>query len=156
MRQSELDRLLAERAIGRAIYAFARAMDERDWRALDGVLASDATAELGTGRLEGRAAIVAQMRSFLDACGPTQHLIGNLVVDVDGDEASSRCYVHDLHQGAGAKSALTFSTLGEYHDRWRRVDGAWRMVHRRKLNRATLGSFEVLGPGPPGWRPTGA
>lgn len=144
----DLDTLIAERDIARAIYRFARAMDERDWGALDAVLSEDGTADLGTGLVTGRAAIVAFIRSFLDACGPTQHLIGNLVVDVDGERATSRCYVSDMHKGQNEKAHLTFSTLGEYHDTWVRRDGRWWMIHRHKLNRAHLGSIEVLGPGP--------
>lgn len=144
----DLDTLIAEREIARAIYRFARAMDERDWAALDSLLTEEATADLGLDLVRGRAAIVAFIRSFLDACGPTQHLIGNLVVDVDGDRATSRCYVSDMHKGQHDKAHLTFSTLGEYHDTWARRDGRWWMVHRHKLNRAHLGCIEVLGPGP--------
>ena len=143
-----LESLLAEREIGRALYAFARAMDERDWQAIGSVMAEDATADMGTGPLNGREEVIALMRSFLDDCGPTQHLLGNLVIDVTGDQATSRCYVTDMHKGMGDKGHLTFSTLGEYHDRWQKVDGGWRMVHRTKLNRAHIGSIEVLGPGP--------
>jgi hypothetical protein len=33
------------------------------------------------------------MTQFLDICGPTQHLIGSILVDVNGDEAPSRAYV---------------------------------------------------------------
>lgn len=144
----DLDTLIAEREIAHAIYRFARAMDERDWDALDDVLLEEASADLGMGVVSGRAAIVRFIRSFLDDCGPTQHLIGNLVVDVDGERASSRCYVSDMHKGAGVKAHLTFSTLGEYHDTWARRDGKWWMMHRHKLNHAHLGSIEVLGPGP--------
>jgi hypothetical protein len=94
------------------------------------------------------------MRSFLDDCGPTQHLLGNLTIEVDADgtHARSRCYVSDMHVGAGGDDQRTFSTLGEYVDDWRRVDGRWWLVHRRKHSRAFLGSFDVLGPGPPGFR----
>lgn len=145
--------LLAERDIVRALAAFARAMDERDWAALDEVLTEDATGDFGAGGLiRGRAAMVALMRSFLDACGPTQHLVGNVVVDVEGDAARSRCYVCDMHVGAGDRAHLTLRSLGEYHDRWRRIDGRWRMVHRTKLNHALVGTLDVLGPGPAGWR----
>jgi hypothetical protein len=147
----DLEGLLAEREIARALAGIARAMDERNWAAFGEWCAEDATADLGTGMLAGRAAIVALIRSFLDDCGPTQHLLGNLVVDVEGERAVSRCYVSDLHLGAGAKSHLSFSTLGEYHDRWHCIAGHWRLVHRTKLNRAHTGSFEVLGPGPGGW-----
>ena len=125
-------------------------MDERRWDALDALIAADATADFGLGPLAGRPSIVALIRSFLDDCGPTQHLLGNLVVDIasNGVEAQSRCYVSDMHIGAGNKAHLTFSTLGEYHDRWLRHGDRWWLVHRTKLNRAHLGSSSVLGSGP--------
>ena len=144
----DMDDLLAERDIARALTRIARAMDERDWAALDELVWPDATADLGMGPIAGRAEIVAFIRTFLDACGPTQHLLGNLLIDVAGDDATSRCYVSDMHKGQGEKSRLSFSTLGDYHDTWRRVDGHWRLSHRTKLNRAQLGDISVLGPGP--------
>jgi len=145
--QTTLETLMAEREIHRALCAMARAMDERDWAALDAILSVDASADMGMGELHGREHIVAFMRSFLDACGATQHLLGNLVVDVDGDSASSRCYVSDMHLGMGEKANLSFSTIGEYHDRWQRSEGRWHMVYRRKLNRAHIGDISVLGRG---------
>lgn len=143
-----IEALFAEREIGRALYAFARAMDERDWDGIGEIMPDDASADMGTGELTGRAAIVALMRSFLDDCGPTQHLLGNLVIDVDGDRAASRCYVSDMHKGMGDKAHLTFSTIGEYHDNWRKIGGRWQMIRRIKRNRAHIGSIEVLGAGP--------
>jgi len=139
-----LETLLAEREIYRGLVAIARAMDDRDWDALGGALLPDATADLGTGLISGREAIVRFIRSFLDACGPTQHLLGNVLIEVDGDDATSRTYVSDMHKGAGEKSALTFSTLGDYRDRWRRVEGIWRLGQRTKLNRATLGDISIF------------
>jgi hypothetical protein len=76
-----------------------------------------------------------------------------LLVDVEGDTARSRVYVSDMHLGQGERAHLTFSTLGDYHDRWRKLDGVWRMAHRTKLNRALLGDIRVLGAGPPNWTP---
>jgi hypothetical protein len=143
-----LDMLLAEREIYRALVRFARAMDHRDWNALDAIVLPGATADLGLGPVQGREAIVGVMRSFLDDCGPTQHLLGNVMIEVAGDSARSSCYVSDMHKGTGARAALTFSTLGEYHDRWQREGGVWRMAHRTKLNRAHIGDIGVLGPGP--------
>lgn len=140
-----LDTLLAEREIARALTRIARAMDARDWAGLVAELTEDATADLGTGPLSGPAAIIALIRSYLDACGPTQHLLGNLLVEVDGDRASSRCYVNDMHLGPAGREDVTFATLGDYHDQWRREDGAWKLAHRTKLNRAHIGSFAVFG-----------
>ncbi len=145
--------LLAERDISRALAAVARAMDTRDWAALDALIEPQASADFGTGEIVGRAAMVHLMRSFLDDCGPTQHLLGNLTIDVEDDRARSRCYVADLHLGAGDKGTLTFQTLGEYQDDWRCRDGRWWLTRRVKVQRAHLGSFAVLGPGPAGWSP---
>ncbi len=148
-----LQMLLAERDIARQLALFARAMDTRAWAALDAIIGADATADFGTGPVSGRAAIVHVMRSFLDDCGPTQHLLGNLTVDVLGTTARSRCYVSDLHLGTGDKAQLSFQTLGEYQDAWECRDGRWWLVERVKLNRAHLGSFAVLGAGPGNWSP---
>lgn len=132
-----------ERDIQRALIRFARAMDDRDWNGLSQILAEDAIGDLGTGRLEGREAIIALIRGFLDDCGVTQHLIGNVLVDVDGDGATSRAYVHDLHLSR-SNPDLAFQTLGDYHDRWERRDGSWRLVERVKDNRGTVGSLDVF------------
>lgn len=144
MGELNLDLLLAEREIHRGLVTIARAMDERDWDSFRAVLLPDATADLGTGLVSGRDAIVAFIRSFLDACGPTQHLLGNVLIDVRGREATSRAYVSDMHKGLGEQSEVTFSTLGDYHDRWRLDDGAWRLAHRTKLNRATVGDISIF------------
>ena len=133
-----------ERAIERALIEFARAMDDRDWDALAAILDEDATGEFGTGLLTGSAAIIELIRSYLNNCGATQHLLGNVIVDVDGDRATSRAYVRDLHLSKHDPST-TFHTLGDYHDRWERRDGQWRLVERIKDNRGTVGSLEVFG-----------
>ena len=122
-------------------------MDSRNWGALDSIVAEDISADLGTGPIGGRAAFVALVRSYLDSCGPTQHLLGNLVAQVQGERASSTCYVADLHLGRGAKADLTFRTLGEYHDRWQLRQGLWWLTERSKVNRAHIGTLAVFDSG---------
>jgi hypothetical protein len=145
----DLDAVLAEREIERQLIRFARGMDERDWDAVRAVMLDDATAELGAGPLDGSAAIAESIRGYLDACGPTQHLLGNVLIDVDlvAGTATSRAYVSDVHLGRGSRRELTFSTLGDYHDTWEREGATWRIRHRTKLNRGVVGSMDVfLGP----------
>ena len=139
--EPELENLLAVRAIEQNIIRFARAMDSRDWDAIREILAEGAVAEMGTGRLEGPQAIIDLMRHFLDRCGTTQHLIGNVMVSVSGDKAASRAYVHDSHLPADNSSEVFF-TLGDYQDSWERHDGCWRLVERIKHNRANVGSLD--------------
>lgn len=140
MHPDALQGLLDARDIERALYVAARAMDDHDWTAVSEVFADDAKGDLGTGPLVGSAAIVSLIRSYLDACGPTQHLLGNVIVDVAGDTAVSRAYVHDLHLSADGSER--FYTMGDYHDRWERRAGRWRIVERTKVNRAHVGSLE--------------
>lgn len=145
----DLDTLLAEREIERQLVRFARGMDERDWDAVRAVMFDDATADLGAGALAGSGAIAESIKGYLDACGPTQHLLGNVLVEADlaAGTATSRAYVSDVHLGRGSRSDLTFSTLGDYHDAWEREGATWRIRHRTKLNRGVTGSMDVfLGP----------
>lgn len=142
----DLETLVAEREITAQLVRFARAMDERDWTTCGAILLPDATAEFGTGLLTGADAVVGQIRRFLEACGPTQHLLGSILVDADpvGASATSRAYVSDTHLGTGERAHLTFATLGDYHDAWARVGGTWRIRHRMKHSHAVLGTFDVF------------
>ena len=140
----ELAELRAERDIARRLIAIARCMDARDWSTMRTILVDDAVGEFGRGPEVGADRVIESIREFLDVCGPTQHLLGNIVVEVSGDAATSSCYVSDMHLGAGDRSNVTFSTLGEYHDRWVRIDGEWFLTERRKDSRAVLGSFDVF------------
>ncbi len=69
-------------------------------------------------------------RQFLDGCGTTQHLIGNVLIDIDGDTANSNSYVCDMHVGKDKNANLTFRTLGNYHDEWKKINGRWLMSRR--------------------------
>ena len=145
MNADRLHVLYDERDIERTLKLFARAMDGRDWATMAEILADDAQGDFGTGRLHGSAAIIEMIRGFLDNCGPTQHLLGNVVIDVDGDAAISRAYIHDVHLPSGAHPSTRFYTLGEYRDTWhRRSDGSWCLTQRVKSNRGHVGSLDVF------------
>lgn len=142
----ELGELLDERAIYLQICALADAMDQRDWNALNHILTEDADGEFGTGEtIVGRAGFVAMFSHFLGNCGPTQHLIGNVRVTVNGDTAQSRCYIRDMHIGSGERAHLFLSSSGEYLDRWTRTPEGWRMTHRTKKSPILLGTIDALG-----------
>ncbi|WP_208301251.1 nuclear transport factor 2 family protein [Mycobacterium sp. DL440] len=146
MDPDRLQGLCDERDIERALNLFARAMDDRDWATMAEILADDAEGDFGTGRLAGSTAIITMIRGFLDSCGPTQHLIGNIVIDVAGNTAASKAYIRDVHLNSAADPSTRFYTLGDYHDTWRRDgDGRWRITERIKANRAYVGPLEIFG-----------
>lgn len=141
-----LQRLCDERDVQRTLTLFARAMDDRNWTVMAEILADDAEGDFGTGRVNGSAAIIRLIQGFLDSCGPTQHLLGNVVIDIDGDTATSLAYIRDVHLRSDADPSARFYTLGDYNDTWQRsADGKWRLTERIKSNRAHVGSLDVFG-----------
>jgi SnoaL-like protein len=135
-----------EKAIVDAVVRCAAAFDRRDWNALDEVFTADATAY----GVHGRDAIVRFVRDFLGGCGPSQHLLGNHHVVLDGDRersAKSVCKARVLHVGAGEKSHLSYECLGNYWDDLVLTDSGWRIVNRTFEVTISLGDISVLQPG---------
>lgn len=123
--------LAAERAIREGLARFARVIDAKDWAALESVFARDLTFDYGLGEQAGIAALEANMRRFLDHCGPTQHLIGSISIDVAGTRGVSRAYVQARHQRAGG--GPVFDSNGEYIDTWQQRAEGWRIVRREAV-----------------------
>lgn len=140
--------LLDEREITRGLGRFARILDQKDWDAVGDVFAQDVSFDYGTGGdRHGLAALLDNFRCFLDVCGGTQHLIGSIMVDVEGDRAVSRSYVQARHQGIGEKAHLFFDSNGEYIDQWERRPEGWRIVRRDAKWQMHMGDPSVLAAG---------
>jgi ketosteroid isomerase-like protein len=123
--------LLDERDIGRALARFARIADTKTFDALAEVFADDVQFDYGSGQVEqGIAALRALLSHHLNHCGGTQHLIGSIFVDVDGDHAVSHAYVQARHQRVGDFVGRVFDSNGEYTDQWERRAEGWRIVRR--------------------------
>ncbi len=126
---------------------YAEALDQRRWELLEEVFAPDVDFDFGEWSAHSLPEAVATMRSYLDGCGPSQHLLGNYRVDLDGDRATSRVYVRASHVGVGRAAGKSYEMAGEYADELRRTPVGWRSVKRRAQVFFELGSREVLGPG---------
>ncbi len=123
---------------------YATCLDARDWAGLDGVFTHDAVGHYGT-VIEGRHAIVESIRSFLDDCGATQHLLGNHQVRIDGDHAQGLTKARVIHIGEGVRAALVpYEAIGVYRDQFVRTAEGWRITHRHFDVHITLGDFNVL------------
>jgi len=146
MHPEPLHRLLLERELHLVLIRYARLCDERDWSLIDQVFSEDASASYGGWTLPDRAAVLDMLRNNLGGCGPTQHLLGNLEVMVDGQAVSSRIAVRAAHRGAGEKKGDTYECMGYYHDRWRHTGSGWRIAHRTMEVALEFGSRKLLGP----------
>lgn len=141
-----LERLLLERELHRVLIRYARLCDERDWDAMAEVFSEEASAHYGGWLLPDRTAIQVMLRDNLGGCGPTQHLLGNLEVDVTDNAVTSRIEVRASHRGTGEKKDQTYDCMGHYHDRWTRTLDGWRIAHRAMVVALEFGSRRVLGP----------
>ena len=102
----DIEHLLLEHQLNQVLARYARACDQRDWAALDEVFVQEATADYGGSlHLQGRGPIVAMIRAHLGGCGPSQHLLGNLLVEARDGAVASRVYVRAAHRGTGDQAA---------------------------------------------------
>ncbi len=131
MNQTDVQVLRDQRDIEQILIRYAVDLDEHQWAGLDEVFVADATATYhGIGDFTGRDGIRDMVRSALERCGRTQHLLGNYRIVVDGDKASAKCYLQAIHIGLGDYAQNIMTVWGEYRDRLERRPEGWRIVHR--------------------------
>jgi 3-phenylpropionate/cinnamic acid dioxygenase small subunit len=128
----DLQRLLDERSIVDVCIRYATAIDDRDWARLRSCFLPDAVGIYHADRtLHGADEIVETIRTAVTPLSRTQHLVGTFVVDLAGDEASSRCHLHAQHVRAGLPGGEQYVIAGRYRDRLVRTDEGWRIRERR-------------------------
>lgn len=114
--------------ISDVLIRYTTALDTCDWELLDSCFTEDAVADYGKlgGRKEGWAAIRSAV-AFVAGFDRTQHMLTNIVMTIDADEAQTSSYVHAQH--VIGREVLTVG--GAYYDRVVRTPAGWRIAHRR-------------------------
>jgi hypothetical protein len=138
-----MDQLADRQAIVDLTIAYSYALDDRRFDDLDDVFVADATAELGW-PLQGRQAIKDRVRDALVPLDASQHLVATHRVQLDGDQATGRCYLQAQHVRAGAAGGSQFMVGGCYEDRYVRTPDGWRIAHRALVVLWTDGNPAVL------------
>lgn len=130
-----------------ALDRYAECLDTRDWLGLRDVFTEEVDMDFGVWRARNLDDVRSNIRSFLDGCGPSQHLLGNYRIALDGDAASSRCYCRVMHHGKGAHEGKTFESWIEYADEFVRTPQGWRSRKRVATPQMNEGDPSLLGPG---------
>ena len=125
-----------------ALSEVAAGIDSRNWESVRDWFTSDTHAY----GVRGQGALIEQLKAHLGGVGPTQHLLGNHRITVDGDTARSLTYGRVHHVGAGPMAGSFYECMGEYDDRLVRTDAGWRISRRWFEIRIQLGDFAVLRP----------
>lgn len=128
---------------------YCHAIDGHDWETLrSGVFLPDAVVEFRPGDpahqrtdIDGIVDYIAAALTPLDS---SQHLVGSHVVDVDGDRATCRCYLHGQHVRKAAAGGPHMIVALTYDDELVRTAAGWRIARRRLLPGWRSGNPEVL------------
>jgi ketosteroid isomerase-like protein len=121
---TEIENLLAERAIERLIIDYGAHNDAGDWDAVVALFAPDGRMSRPTAPddfIEGRDAILAAFKSR--PARATRHICANIRVDIDSDSTSATSQIL-LFTGHEAPK------VGSYHDKFVRTADGWRFTER--------------------------
>ncbi len=124
------------------LHRYAWAIDSGDWDLLAQVFTEDAEADFSSvgeyvdadARARGRDSIVAWLRGALEPFPDVLHFLSNALVDVEGDTARTRTYMHVLHMPMG----------GIYHGEAVRTPSGWRLRRLRLEERSFEEAAERL------------
>jgi ketosteroid isomerase-like protein len=129
-----LGRQVADRlAIRDLAYAYARAVDRRDWALARTLFTEDAVLVSARFELVGVERILRGLRT-VERYRATFHAVHNQSFAIDGDEASGEtyCVANHLFERDGQARKLDWGI--RYQDRCRRgADGAWRFTRRELI-----------------------
>jgi uncharacterized protein (TIGR02246 family) len=133
-------------AIEAVVVAYATALDTKDFEALRDLFTDDVVWEYEglVGPLRGADAIVVMMRGSLEHLDATQHLNGNHVITVRGDEADHVGYFQAMHVRTGHPGGEQYLGAGRYRDRLRRTPKGWRLSSRVASSLWSTGNPAVL------------
>lgn len=128
----ELATFLKRDAIRNRLARLARGEDRRDAEAISAAFWPDARVDYGV--FAGSfAEYLAWVVPGADAITDTQHVLGQSVIDLDGDAARAETQVisyHRVDMGAGERDTCIG---GRYLDRFARREGEWRIAERTML-----------------------
>jgi SnoaL-like domain len=124
---SELEMLSAKQAITEVLYRYCHAVDRIDPELGSRIWHADGLAHY-EGIFEGSGAVC--MASILEQhkkCDATSHQLTNMLIEVDGDRATSESYVTACVRAGDVDVVVR----GRYMDAWSRRDREWRIDDRR-------------------------
>ena len=123
---------------------YTRAIDARDYGLLDTCFTPDASVDYTTsGGIKGAYPEVrAWLEKALAQFDAMLHLVGNSVVELDGDTARARTAVYNPMGKAGPDGGMEFFTVvADYVDQLVRTPEGWRIADRFEEQRFLQGGM---------------
>jgi 3-phenylpropionate/cinnamic acid dioxygenase small subunit len=127
---SDTQVLLDKQEITELFVRYTTALDTKDWALLESCFTEAPAFVHPGGQLRGFEEILARTSAALDPLDATQHLLGNITVEVSGDTAHSTCYFQAQHVRAGTPGGELYIIAGRYADSLQRTPEGWRIAER--------------------------
>ena len=122
------------------------ALDERDWDSLSEVFSPDAFAKYGVTEHKGIDSIIEKCQKALLPLDFSHHMVTNHVVELEGDEATCKCYFQAQHVRNSTPGGVNFIIAGKYEDELIRINGEWKISSRVLTKIWTEGNEKVVNP----------
>ncbi len=108
---------------------YATGIDRRDWATFRTAFTEDCVLDYGEiGSLTGVDAVTEFMDASHAMAGHTMHRLTNIVITLDGDQATARTYIDGLIMAADNASGV--NAVGFYDDDLVRTEQGWRIARR--------------------------
>ena len=121
--------LLAKQEIYELVCRYSRGLDRLDPDLLLSVFHEDGWCEYGFSN-ETPAAFVDFAMGALGDHAANQHMVGNVLIDVEGDEAFGEVYFNAYHKVKTDEGFEDVIIAGRYLDRYECRDGEWKIAYR--------------------------
>jgi uncharacterized protein (TIGR02246 family) len=132
MNEAALQRLVDESDLRDLMQALPRALDEKNFDALGALFTEDGVHEIAGQIRRGRQAITDGPKGDLERLyQATYHHIGQIYVDLDGDEATIVAYIVAYHLPKAAEPMKHQDGGAKYHAVARRTEDGWRLTRAR-------------------------
>lgn len=123
--------LLDRAEISDVICNYARGVDNRDWPLFRSCFADEIEADFTSlgdmGSFRGSADNWVKLaQGLIENLDATQHLMGNIQVEVEDDRAIARCYVQAMHVRAEELGDTRYIIAGHYRHEMIRTSQGWR------------------------------
>jgi len=125
----KIETLLAKQEIYELACRYSRGLDRLDADLLLSVFHLDGWCEYGFSNCPARE-FVTFCIGALQAHEANQHMIGNTLIEVEGDEAFGEVYFNAYHKVRGENGFEDIIIAGRYLDRYEKRDGHWKMAYR--------------------------
>ena len=146
---SSLQQILARVSIEEQIYAYAIALDEKNWEALNLVFTEDAETSYGTKDSDepfickSRKEIIKMCEEGLADVGITQHLFSNIRIKIMEDKAISKSSALIQHASKDFTEGKSYEMWGEYSDNWILINDVWKIKNRKLIVLKEYGNMSI-------------